>query len=406
MYFDFSQKSALLLIFFSHGIVFTILLFVQGVNHRRASSVWLAAFVFLCCLYIAPFMLGYAGWYGASGYREFLFYMPLQQLLLIGPVMYFYVKLLLNPSLVIRKKELVHFLPALAYLIYSLVVFSGDVLVFEKVYFYQDGRDKDFDTWYQVAGLFSMLFYFGISLKYYWNYKRIAFQVVSFAETVLFRWIERYLAAMLLIMVLRVLFFALNPEWGAFGSKFWYYLCFSILFYYISVSGYVRALQLIVSSNMVSGRLSAGNPLTILNNESETLGLNDATSAQPLPDIESWKERLENLVYQKRLYENPALTLVNLSEALSTTPKQVSQVINQGFEVNFNDYINNHRIQAVIEKLKNNEHRSKTILALALECGFNSKSTFNRAFKKNVGKSPKDFIENQLKEVPEHDLKR
>ena len=162
--FDFSQKSALLLIFFLHGVVFTALLVVQGIKHERQSSLWLAGFTLLCSLYIAPFMLGYAGWYTMKGYRQFLFYTPLQQLFLLGPVMYLYVRSLLNSQYRLRRIEYLHFIPAVAYLIYIVIIFAYDNLIVGSPYFYADGRDKDFATWYQLAGFISMFFYFYSSI--------------------------------------------------------------------------------------------------------------------------------------------------------------------------------------------------------------------------------------------------
>ena len=61
--------------------------------------------------------------------------------------------------------------------------------------------------------------------------------------------------------------------------------------------------------------------------------------------------------------------------------------------MNFNDFVNHYRIEAIKEKLNNGEHNTSTLLGIALDCGFNSKATFNRAFKKSTSLSPKDFIE-------------
>lgn len=391
IFFDFSQKSALLLIFFSHGIVFTSLLLYQGLKHDRKSSLWLAAFIFLCCLYIAPFMLGYAGWYGMTGYRQFLFYAPLQQLFLLGPVMYFYVHSLISTEFKLLRKHYLHFIPAGVYFLYSLFIFFADNFLLSEIYYYADGRDKDFATWYQVAGLISMFAYFSLSLKLYRRYKKLAFQVVSYAESILHRWIERYLSALLIILILRVLFFILNPEWGQFGSKFWYYLCFSILFYYISVAGYIRALQIISQISIRSSIVPLVSIPVIDSNIETSLSEYNVTS-QLIPDVDKWKAKLEYVMQTKKIYTNPELTLVDVATVLEVTAKLVSQTVNQGFKMNFNDYVNSHRTRAVIEKLNMGEYKTKTLLALALECGFNSKSTFNRAFKKESGMTPKDYL--------------
>jgi len=80
--FSFGQKSSLLLIFFFHGIVFYFLLLRKGILFNNKSSKWLSFLLFLCAMYIAPFMLGYANWYSNKITREILFFVPFMQVLL------------------------------------------------------------------------------------------------------------------------------------------------------------------------------------------------------------------------------------------------------------------------------------------------------------------------------------
>ena len=135
-------------------------------------------------------MFGYANWYSIKSYREFLFFTPFQHLFLLGPLFFFYVKILLNSKLRITLKDLIHFLPAIIYLIYSLIVFITDKFVLDEFYFYADGKDKDLDFWYQMVGLISMLFYLLMSLKHYLNYRKLSLQEVSFADAIAFTWIK------------------------------------------------------------------------------------------------------------------------------------------------------------------------------------------------------------------------
>lgn len=407
MLFNFNLKSSILLIFFVHGIVFSLLLLKKGIQHQSKESFWLSLFIFLSSLYIAPFMLGYAGWYSKQPYRDLMFYIPFQQLLVLGPIIFFYVQSLLNKSSQLFQKDIIHFIPAIAYFIYTLIVFVTDKLVLHKYYFYADERDKDLSTWYQVAGLLSMIYYVFLSLRYYAIYKKIAFQVVSFAETILFNWVRQYLIALLVILSLRVLFFILNPEWNEFGNKFWYYLCFSILFYYISISGYSNAIKTVIP---YQASLFNHNS-TYLLNEDKGYEMNeiikelvDETDSITITDIEIWKQKIEDLMIVDKAFENPILTLTDVAEKLATNPKQISQVVNQGFNMNFNDFVNSYRIEEVKERLKNGEHKKQTLLGIAFGCGFNSKSTFNRTFKKQTSLSPKEYInklENTAKDLNE-----
>ena len=106
-------------------------------------------------------MLGYANWYDGGLTREILFFIPFMQVLLIGPVVYFYTKSLLNSNFKLSKKDYFHFAPTILYTIYSLVIFVTDKLILDEYYFYANSRDKDLANWYQVAGLISMAIYLG-----------------------------------------------------------------------------------------------------------------------------------------------------------------------------------------------------------------------------------------------------
>ena len=246
MYFQFGLRSSLLLIFFVHGLVYAIILWRKSVLNETVSVKWLSAFLFLCVLYISPWMLGFAGWYNNQPYRDILFFMPMQHLFLTGPVIFFYVQSLLNPSFKFGKKEWLHMLPGILYILYSIVMVVTDKLVLKKYYFLADGRDRDFDTWYQYCGFASMLFYFFISMRYYWLYKKLMLQVISYADMVLFKWIRNFLFAFLIMQMLQLIFFILveiNPFFGDYIGSWWYFFIFSIIFYYIAITGYSNSIE-------------------------------------------------------------------------------------------------------------------------------------------------------------------
>lgn len=206
----------------------------------------------------------------------------------------------------------------------------------------------------------------------------MTYNQVSFADAVMFRWTQRFLVAFLLLIGIRFLFFIINPEAGAFGQKFWYYVCFSLLFYYITISGYTNSL---LSATAFTPDASDPDP------EPQT------ETAQQMPDLEQWKLKVEALMTTDKMYEDPELVIAQLAAKLDTHAKKVSQVINQGFGMNFNDFVNHHRIRAMKQKIGEGEHNMQTLLGLAIDCGFNSKATFNRAFKKETGITPREYIE-------------
>jgi AraC-like DNA-binding protein len=386
MFFDFNLKSSILFIFFVHGLVFFGLHLYKGIKEKHVPSLWLSLFTLLCVLYISPFMLGYAGWYSMNPYRDLLFYIPFPQLFLLPPVLYFYCKSLFGQSSQFQRKDLWHFLPAILYLIYSLVVFITDKVILNEYFFYEDGRDKDFWFPYQAAGFVSLISYLALSLKSYHRYKINTYNTYSFADAIILKWAQRFLIAILLLMILRLLFFILNPEWAEFGRKFWYYVLFSILFYYITIRGYYSSIR-------------AKEPVNLLtaDDEFETQSNAKAGENTSMDDLDAWKSKLEELMVNDRIFTNPELSIFHMAQRLDTHPKKVSQVINQAFGVNFNDYINEYRSKYFLEKIEQGAHEHKTLLGLALECGFNSKSTFNRAFRKLMHMSPKEYLQNTLK---------
>ncbi|WP_317164665.1 helix-turn-helix domain-containing protein [Spongiivirga citrea] len=358
----------------------------NGIIYSNRASKWLSLLLFLYAMYITPYMLGYANWYSEKLTREILFFVPFMQVLLIGPVVFFYCKSLLNGSFRISKKEIIHFIPAILYFVYSLAIFITDKLVLDDYYFYADGRDKDLANWYQAFGLFSMSFYLVLSLRYYAEYKKLVFNRVSYAESILFRWIRNFMLAFLGILVLRVLFFILNPDWGEFGSQFWHYISFSFVFYYISINGYSHAIK---TGILEEKKTEETNVFEDDENQSTTAFTEKSSEI----DMDFWKAKLLSLINDQNHYQNPRLTLSQVAKELQTNTKVISSVVNTGFEMNFNDFVNHYRIEAVKEKLARGEHQTTTLLGIAFDCGFNSKATFNRAFKKSTSLSPKDYIE-------------
>jgi len=326
---------------------------------------------------------------------------------MIGPAVYFYTKTSLNQNFTLSKIDYLHFVPALLYALYSLVVFVTDKLILDDYYFYADGRDKDLSNWYQATGLASMVFYLLISLNHYRAYKKRIFNEVSYADSVLFKWVRNFSVAFLCLLILRVLFFILNPDWGSFGSQYWYYISFALVSCYIAIAGFGSTLKQITLEEAGfkthhAFREREEIPRAVLDTsdtqeneerpiESKVKGTQKSHFTES--ELHFWKEKLNQAMREKRLYENPRLNLSDVANELSTNMKVVSTTVNRGWNVNFNDYVNQFRIEAIQKKLQKGEHISKTLLGVALESGFNSKATFNRAFKKRTSISPKEYLD-------------
>lgn len=100
---------------------------------------------------------------------------------------------------------------------------------------------------------------------------------------------------------------------------------------------------------------------------------------------------LISLMEKEKAYRNPLISLNLLAKQLSIPSRHLSQLINETLNISFYDFINWYRIQDCVKYLSDSDNSQKTILEIAYEVGFNSKSTFNSSFTKFVGVTPKEF---------------
>ncbi|TKG89227.1 AraC family transcriptional regulator [Puteibacter caeruleilacunae] len=109
-------------------------------------------------------------------------------------------------------------------------------------------------------------------------------------------------------------------------------------------------------------------------------------------------EKITDVMDNRKLWQNPEIRLNNLAEEVNETVHHVSQVINERKQLNFFDFINQYRINEARELLTTEKGKHFKILAIAFEVGFNSKTTFYTAFKKETGLTPSEYrkIHNKL----------
>ncbi|HNP48286.1 MAG TPA: helix-turn-helix domain-containing protein [Bacteroidia bacterium] len=104
-------------------------------------------------------------------------------------------------------------------------------------------------------------------------------------------------------------------------------------------------------------------------------------------------QKLRHLVNIDKVYKDSELTLTELAKKLNTHPNYLSQIINDREGKNFYDFINTLRTEEFKRLISNPGNQKFTLLGLANECGFNSKSSFNKYFRKTTGQSPSEYLE-------------
>jgi len=95
---------------------------------------------------------------------------------------------------------------------------------------------------------------------------------------------------------------------------------------------------------------------------------------------------------EKKLFLDENISLPQLAEMLDILPNYLSQVINERFQKNFYDFINSYRVEEFKRVVALGKNKNKTFFGLALDCGFNSKASFNSSFKKLSGITPSEFV--------------
>ncbi len=110
-------------------------------------------------------------------------------------------------------------------------------------------------------------------------------------------------------------------------------------------------------------------------------------------EIEQLKRSLEEILSTKKPYLNESLSLSELADELNLSDKKLSELLNQHLNTNFYNLINEYRVSEVKKRLEARASDQYTLLSIAYDCGFPSKTSFNRVFKQKTGMSPSKYKE-------------
>jgi TolB-like protein/AraC-like DNA-binding protein len=126
--------------------------------------------------------------------------------------------------------------------------------------------------------------------------------------------------------------------------------------------------------------------------ESKTARRKEDVSKLSEEEITTYKKELIQVVQHEKVYLDSSLSLKTLAEKINLHPNKLSWLLNDQLCKNFNEYINGYRIKAFQEKALADQESNFTLLGLAYDSGFNSKSVFNDSFKKSTGLTPKQWL--------------
>jgi AraC-like DNA-binding protein len=294
---------------------------------------------------------------------------------LFGPLMYLYIKRLLFKEYKMKFSVLFHSIPFLLWLGYALILllrFSPN----EFLDYYLEGH---LTVVFDIVSIAMMVFncaYIVLSIMLVRSFRRKERKIISFEQSPIF-YLNAFLIAFSLCMAAWIFGFINRVLFDSSIPYFSYEIIWIAIPIFIYVIGYFSLKQ----PDLFRVNISKEMNLQRKNRLSEQ-------------DAVLLKENLDNLIIDHKIFLQSDLTLVDVSERLETSTHNVSWLLNNVYRTTFYDFINGYRIQEFIHKIENKEHLKLTILALSYDVGFNSKSTFNKAFKLNMKDTPSNFIKN------------
>ncbi|MCP4459009.1 MAG: helix-turn-helix transcriptional regulator [Cytophagales bacterium] len=294
---------------------------------------------------------------------------------LYGPLLYFYVQSVVYSDFRFKPIDLLHILPYSIHLAYLFnVVFILDIneqhLLFEKTRAY----DYPLISYLFLGAIFIYLFaYLWFSYRTILTYQSIIKNKFSTLKGVSLDWLRFIINSFVFV----TLFAMIHNVLPALGST-----SLNIASLIVLVGFIFFFINRVVIKALNQPEVFSGIALK------ESGKYSDANVSRE--EINDHRSRLMLALENEKLYLNPDLTIKLLADHVSTNTKVLSQVINQSFNKKFYDLINSYRCNEVKNVLMNSDDRM-TILEAMYQSGFNSKSSFNKEFKKLTGQTPTEF---------------
>lgn len=293
---------------------------------------------------------------------------------LAGPLLYLYLRALFGPGPALRRRDLWHFAPfALCAAYLAPYFFQGAPRKLELLTaeFYQEGMG----LWYYVRSalvLAHFLVYLTLTVRLFLRRPRGAGEGgPAFAQA------RFLLASCLVLCAAALLRFAFDQTAG---SNLLVPLGVSMMVYGL---GYMRLVQTAPAGGAKEAGAAASFPPPAV----PKYGRSTLTPER----AERHLRRLLHVMETEKPYTDGELSLQKLSERLAIPPQHLSQTINERLRQSFSDFVNAYRVEEVKRRLQDPARGHYSILAIAEEVGFNSKSAFNAVFKKHAGMTPSEF---------------
>lgn len=225
--------------------------------------------------------------------------------------------------------------------------------------------------------LFQAVFYTGLSYVTIRKHQKRIQQFSANTEGINLNWLEYIILVLFIVSIIYVIY---NVSYDASALNIFINCTFLLVIYFV---GYYSLKQKEIYP------LEEKQREELISIDQDT----EETKRKLISDEELYriKAELEELMNNQKPYLDSELNLIKLAELLSVSTHHLSYVINTGFQKNFFQYVNEYRIEYAKKLLKDNGRNKLSILGIAYESGFNSKTSFNTTFKKLTDQTPSEF---------------
>jgi len=360
------------------ALTFTLLLwFTKRIN--RAANRLLALAIVTIVLWIAR-ILGID--IGLSTYITNWSRLPLQFSLALGPLIFFYVLKLTRPEYKFRFKDLLHFSPVLLELGVQALEVRDSINTGAATY--------ATPAFQQLNPVLQLLAFVSVTIYLYLAHRQIG----SFYRRLKFNGGDRYRYELRWLHNLLVGFGLLWLLWIPFTAA-------DYLYYHHQLGVYAYCPLYLLLFVTIIWMAAAAH----LKAEPDVRAESPSYLKPPLPAAMKQKGTwLKKAVQANLYYQDPELSLSLLAEKLDLSPHELSRIINTALKKSFNDFISEYRVAEVIRKMQDPAYDHITLLGIAYDAGFNSRTTFHRIFKQLTGKSPAEYKSEQKKGIPSYNL--
>lgn len=401
------------------AITFFLLLLLLGKKGKAAADIILACWLVVIGVHLLLFYLFISGKiYSYPWVLGLHFPLPL----LHGPFLYLYASALTGRLNLSNKKYLLHFIPALLCWAYLMPFYF--LPAEEKISVFKN-KGAGYEVFMAVntaAIIISGIAYCVLTMLLHRQHRKNILNQFSYTEKINLDWIQ-YLMYGIAVVWIFVIFGNDNYVFGAAVFFVLFMGYFGIRQVGIFTPNKSAQIAPVVNSSgeLSDGADGMGNVTTPPEEIAEEMDAAPGISASNIADVQDsvktvkkkysrsgltreaadeLHEKLNHIIHTEKIFNQSELTLTGLAKKLGTHPNYLSQVINEKEGKNFYDYINTLRTEEFIKVATGPDGQKFTLLSLAFECGFNSKSSFNKYFKKVTGQSPSEYLHKlNIKEV-------